>query len=99
MFLNASSTDGDRAAKEITATCCSFFNQETAGLAVQQLSVPFRELGFPDFGFTHGVVQAFLSGNFLDHESECPNNFSIFYFYDKLCDAIDNKRGLLMHLK
>ena len=42
MLLNASSTDGDRAAKEITSACRSFFNKETAGLADQQLSVLFR---------------------------------------------------------
>ena len=39
MLLNASSTDGDRAAKDITATCYSFLNQETSGLDDQQLSV------------------------------------------------------------
>ena len=84
MLLNASSTDGDRAAKEITSACRSFFNQETAGLADQQLSVLFRELGFPDVSFAHGVVQAFLSGHFLYHEPGCPNNFSILCFYEKL---------------
>ena len=41
MLLNASSTDGDRPAKEITATCRSFFNQETADLSDQQFSVLF----------------------------------------------------------
>ena len=64
MLLNASSTDGDRAAKEINSACRSFFNQETAGMADQQLLVIFIELGFPDVGFAHGVVQAFLSRNF-----------------------------------
>ena len=83
MLLNASSTDGDRASKEITFACRSFFNQATAGLVDQQLSVLFRELGFPDFGFTNEVVQAFLSGNFLYHEPGCPNNFSILCFYEK----------------
>ena len=33
------------------------------------------------------------------HEPGCPNNFSIFCFYEKLRDALDNKRRLLMHLK
>ena len=99
MLLNASSTDGDMAAKEITSVICSFFNQETAGLTNQQLSIFFRELGFPDVGFAHGVVQEFLSGYFLYHEPGCPNNFSIFCFYEKLRDALDNKRRLLMHLK
>ena len=65
MLLNASSTDGDRAAKDITATCRSSFNQESAGLSDQQLLVLFRELGFTDIGFAHRVVQAFLSGHFL----------------------------------
>ena len=65
----------------------------------QQLSVLFRELGFPDVGFAHGVVQAFLSRHFLYHEPGCPNNFSIFCFYEKLRDALDNKRRLLIHLK
>ena len=41
ILLNSSSTDGDRAAKEITAAC-HFFNQETLGLTNQQLSVLFR---------------------------------------------------------
>ena len=99
VFLNASSTDGDRAAKEITSACRYFFNQDTAGLADQQLLVLFRELGFLDVGFAHGVVQVFLSGHFLYHEPVCPNNFSMFCFYEKLRDALDNKRCLLMHLK
>ena len=42
MLLNASSTDGDRADKEITSACRFFFNQEIEGLADQQLSVLFR---------------------------------------------------------
>ena len=99
MLLNSSSTDRDRAPKEITPTCRSFFSQETTDLADQQLSVLFRELGFPDVGFAHGVFQAFLSGHFLYHESGCPNNFSIFCFYEKLRNALDNKRRLLMRLK
>ena len=99
MLLNASSKDGDRAAKDITSVCRSFFNQETAGLANQQMFLIFRELGFPDVGFAHGVVQSFISGHFLCHELGCPNNFSIFCFYEKLSDALDNKRRLLMHLK
>ena len=78
MLLNASSTDGDRTAKDITAACSSFFSRETAGLADQQLLVLFIELGFPDVGFSHGVVQEFLRGHFLHHEPGCPNNFSIF---------------------
>ena len=57
------------------------------------------ELGFPDVGFAHGVVQTFLSGLVLYQETECPKYFSIFCFYEKLCDALDNKRRLLMHLK
>ena len=68
-------------------------------MADQQLSVLFRELGFPDVGFADGVVQAFLSGHFLYQDPGCPNNFSIFYFYKKLSDALDYKRRLLMHLK
>ena len=76
-----------------------FFNQETVGLADQQLSVLFRELGFPDVGFVYRVVQEFLSGHFLYHEPGCPNNFSIFCFHEKLCNVLDNKRCLLMHLK
>ena len=80
MLLNASSTDRDRAAKDITAACRSFFNQETAGLDDQQLSVLFRELGFLDVGFAYGVVQTFLSKHFLYHEPGCPNNSSMFCF-------------------
>ena len=76
-----------------------FFNQDTAGLANQQLLALFRELGFPDVGFAHGVVQAFLRGHSLYHEPGCPNNFSIFCFYEKLRDAFDNKRRLLINLK
>ena len=56
MLLNASSTDRDRAAKEITATCRSLFSQETSGMDDQQLLVIFRELGFPDVGFANGFV-------------------------------------------
>ena len=82
MLLNASSTDRDRAAKEITSACRSFFNQETAGLADQQLLVLFIELGFPDVGFSHVVVQEFLSRHFLYHEPGCHKNFSIFCFYE-----------------
>ena len=99
MLLNASSTDRDGAAKEITAACCYFSNQETAGLADQELLVLFRKLGFPDVGFAHGVGQEIFSGRFLYHEPGCPNNFSIFCFYEKLRDALDNKRRLLIHLK
>ena len=61
IFLNSSSTDGDRAAKDITAVCRSFLNQETEGLANQQFSVLFRELGFPDVGFSHGFSKHFLA--------------------------------------
>ena len=61
MLLNASSTNGDRAAKEITSACRSFFNQEKAGLDDQQLLVLLVELGFPDVSFAHVVVQAFIS--------------------------------------
>ena len=96
-MLNASSIDGDRTAKDNTAACRSFFNQETAVLADQQFLVLFRYLGFPCVSFAHGVVQAFLSGHFLYHEPGCPNNFSIFYFHEKLLDALDNKMRLLMH--
>ena len=46
MLLNASSTDENTAAKEITSACRSFFNQETAGLDDQQFLVLFRYLGF-----------------------------------------------------
>ena len=99
MLLHASSIDGGRAAKEITSVCRSFFNQETAGLDDQQFLVLFRYLGFQDVGSAHGFVQAFLSRYFLYHEPGCPNNFSIFCFYEKLRDALDNKRRLLMHLK
>ena len=64
VLLNISSKDGDRAAKDITATCRSFFSQDIAGLVDQQLLVLLRELGFPDVGFAHGFFQAFLSGHF-----------------------------------
>ena len=33
------------------------------------------------------------------HEPGCPNNFSILCCYEKLRDALDNKRRFLMHLK
>ena len=99
MFLNTSSTDGDREDKELTSSCRSFSNQETAGLDDQKLLILFRELGFPDVGFAHGVVQAFLRGHFLYHEPGCPKYFSIFCLYEKLRDALYNKRRLLMHLK
>ena len=65
MLLNDSSEDRERAAKEITSACRSFLNHETAGLTDHQLSVLFREFGFPDVGFAHGVFQEFLSGHFL----------------------------------
>ena len=84
MLLNASSIDGYRVTKKISSACRSFFDQETAGLANQQLSLIFRELGFPDVGFAYGVLQAFLSGHFLYHEPGCSNSFSIFCFYEKL---------------
>ena len=99
MLLNVSSKYGDRAAKDITAACHSFFIQEIAGLVDQQLLVLLRELGFPDVGFAHGFFQAFLSGHFLYYDPGCPNNISIFCFYEKLRNALDNKRCLLMHLK
>ena len=97
--MMASSTDGDRAATLLTPSCTSFFEQETAGVADQHLQVLFRELGFPDVGFAHGVIQAFLSGQFLYFEPGCPNKFSIFCFYEKLRDKFDNQRRLLIHLK
>ena len=99
MLLMALSIDGDRAASEVCPSCMSFFKQETAGLADQQLLVLFREMGLPDVGFAHEVVQAFLSGQFLYFEPECPNNFSIFSFYEKLREIFDNELRLLMHLK
>ena len=99
MLLMASSTDGDRAATKVSPSCPSFFKQETEGLADQQMMVLFRDMGLPDVGFAHGVVQAFPSGRFLYFEPGCPNNFSIFCFYEKLQDRFDNERRLLMHLK
>ena len=68
ILLNASSIDGDRAAKDVTSACRYFFIQETAGLANQQLLLLFRELVLPDVSFAHGVFQAFLSRHFLYHE-------------------------------
>ena len=99
MLLISSSKDGDRAATKVSPSCLSFFKQETVGLSDQQLMVLFIEMGIPDVGFAHGVVQAFLSGKFLYFEPGCPNNFSIFCFYEKLQDRFDNERRLLMHLK
>ena len=84
MLLMASSTYGDRAATPVSPSCLYFFKQEAAGLADQQMLVLFREMRLPDVGFVHGVVQAFLSGQFLYFEPGCPNNFSIFCFYEKL---------------
>ena len=68
-------------------------------MADPKKSVLFRELGFPDVGFAHVVVQAFLSGHFLYHEPGCPKNFSIFCFYEKSRETLDNKRPLLIHMK
>ena len=99
MFLMASSTDRDRAATKVSPSCLSFFKKETAGLSNQQLMVLFREMGLPDVGFVHGVVQAFLRGKFLYFELGCPNSFSIFCLYEKLQDRFDNERRLLVHLK
>ena len=45
MLLNASSTDRDRAAKEITSACL-FFNKKTAGLADQQYFFSFLSFFF-----------------------------------------------------
>ena len=84
MLIMASSTDGDRETTKVIPSCLSFFKQETAGLSDQQLMLLFREMGIPDVGFAHVVVQAFLSGQFLYFEPGCPNNFSIFCFYEKL---------------
>ena len=53
MLLIASSIDGDRTATTVSPSCLSFFKQETAGLANQQLLVIFREMGLPDVGFSH----------------------------------------------
>ena len=99
MLLMASSTDGYRAATKVSPSCLSFFKQETAGLANQQVLVVFREMGFPYVGFAHVVVQAFLCGKLLYFEPGYPNNLSIFCFYEKLQDRFDNERCLLMHLK
>ena len=55
-------------------------HKETADLADLQLPVLFRELGLPDVGLAHGVVQAFHGGHFMYHDPGCPNNFSIFCF-------------------
>ena len=42
MLLMASSTDGYRAATTVSPYCLSFFKQEKAGLADQQLLMLFR---------------------------------------------------------
>ena len=83
----------------MSPSCLSFFKQETEGLADQKLLVLFRKMGLPYAGFAHGVVQAFLSGQLIYFEPGCPNNFSIFCFYENLRDRFDNDRRLIMHLK
>ena len=99
MLQMAASTDGDRAASELPSTCISFFNKETAALADQELSLQFQNLGMPDVGFAHGVVQAIYGGNFTYHSACSPNNFSAFCFYEQ--DPLSNEqsnRHIILHL-
>jgi len=99
MLQMAASTDGDRSAKELPSTCISFFNKETAALADQELSLQFQNMGMPDVGFAHGVVQALYGGNFTYHSACSPNNFSAFCFYEQ--DPLSNEqsnRHIILHL-
>ena len=57
MLLMASSTDGDQAANELPATCLSFFNKESEGLADQELRFQFEALGYPDVNFANIFCQ------------------------------------------
>ena len=98
MLLMAFSTDGDRAASTLTPSCKYFFEQETVGVADQYLQVLFRDLGMPDVGFAHGVIQAFLSGQFL-YSSRDPLPIFRSFAFTKLRDKFDNQRRLLIHLK
>ena len=98
-LLNASYTDGDVAASDITESCRYFYNQESAGLADQELSLLLADRGYPDVGFSHGVVQDLLNGHMLYFEQGCPNNFSPFCVYEKLHDKHDNQNRLLLHVE
>ena len=99
MILNAASECGDRIAEAVPDSCQAFFDQETLGLAEQQLHIQFREFGLSDVGFASGVVQAFLSGRLLYFEPGIPNNFSCFTFKEKLSCKYDGERSLILHLR
>ena len=74
ILLNAVSEYGDRKAEAVPETCQAFLDQETLGLADQQLHIQYREFGLPDFDFADGVVHALLNRKILYFEPGIPNN-------------------------
>ena len=99
MLLMAASIDGDQAANELPATCLSFFNKETEGLADQELRFQFEALGFQDVHFAHSFISNARIGNLQYAHEGLPSNFSIFSFFESLLH--ETSRGgqqLLLHL-
>ena len=97
-ILNAASTDGEFAAKEVPESCSAVFNQDSASMSEREILVRLRQAGCPNVGFAHGTTQALLTGQFLYFEPGFPSNFSMFSFYKKLVDAHDCKKRMLLHI-
>jgi hypothetical protein len=80
MIERASAKSSTNKLEALLATCTHFINLENIGMAQYKLIHQFKELGFPDIGFTQGTVQALYIGDFLYSDSSTPSNFTVFAF-------------------
>ena len=67
----ASSTDGESMADDLVDSCKEFFNQDSAALSDQELSLQLEGLGAYDVSFGRGTVQSILIGGIFD--VQCSN--------------------------
>ena len=99
LILNAASEDGDCTAKSVPKSCESFFNQESVGLAEEELAAMLSEAGYDDVGFSHGVIQSLYQGHFLSFDAGSPSNLAPFCFFEKLSDESDSRARMLAHIR
>jgi len=98
MILNASSTDGDRRAQELSPHAKSFYTKDSEGLADQDLKYSLDLISQENTSFAHGTVQCLRIGNYLYSDSVTPNNFSFFSFNEQSAGTSNNERQLIIHL-
>lgn len=84
---------------EIPDSCKKFYNCRNGGLADQQLRLALENAGCDDAQYSHGLVQALRSGNFLYTNPNSPNNFTVFAVYPRNSGPNQaDDRQILLHL-